>query len=88
MFPTILAGWSLRQDQSIVSEESIEAFVENSYNGSRFYFSTIFSYAIGCLACEILQTGRGQPALVFIVPSMLIGLLLEFLACKIRREYK
>ena len=32
--------------------------------------SSLIGYGIGCFLCEVFQTGQGQPALLFIVPSM------------------
>ena len=43
----------------------------------RLYASSITGLAAGCLACELLQTGAGQPALLYIVPSMLLAVALE-----------
>ena len=28
-------------------------------------------YALGCLLCEVYQTGSGQPALLYVVPAMI-----------------
>ena len=65
VFPSLLAGWSLRKDRKI----------ETDSKGDIYFRSSMVSYAIGCLALELLQTGSGQPALVYLVPSMLIGLI-------------
>ena len=65
VFPSLLAGWSLRKDRKI----------ETDGKGDIYFRSSMVSYAIGCLALELLQTGSGQPALVYLVPSMLIGLI-------------
>jgi hypothetical protein len=43
------------------------------------YRAAIFGYAVGCFLCEIFQTGSGQPALLFILPAMVITLGLEYL---------
>ncbi len=43
-------------------------------NGGTMYSATITGYFIGCFMCEVFQTGQGQPALLYIVPSMLIAL--------------
>ena len=64
IFPSLLASWSLRKDK-----ESSDKL------GNIFFRSSMFSYAIGCLALEVFQTGSGQPALLYLVPSMLSGLI-------------
>ena len=62
-FPSLLAGWSLRKDG------------ESSTKGNSVYFRySMISYVVGCMLLEFLQTGSGQPALIYLVPSMLIGL--------------
>jgi hypothetical protein len=33
--------------------------------------------------CEVFQTGAGQPALLFIVPTMLLSIGFEYLSSKI-----
>eukprot|EP01038_Epipyxis_sp_PR26KG_P004656 gene4656-6543_t len=38
---------------------------------------TVYGYMLGCLLCEVFQTGQGQPALLFITPSMIITLILQ-----------
>ena len=37
----------------------------------KLYPATMGGYLLGCLLCEVFQTGQGQPALLYIVPSML-----------------
>jgi len=61
VFPSILAGWAKRWD---IREEK-----EGRESG--IYRATLSGFAIGCLLCEILQTGSGQPALIYLVPAML-----------------
>ena len=40
------------------------------------FSSSVLGYGIGCLLCEIFQTGQGQPALLYIVPSMFVSVLI------------
>ena len=39
------------------------------------FSSSVLGYGIGCLLCETFQTGQGQPALLYIVPSMFVSVL-------------
>ena len=66
VFPSMLAGWAVRRDKQRTG--SI-----NGRSGRSYHQAALVSYAAGCFLCEIFQTGAGQPALVFIVPSMLVG---------------
>ena len=44
---------------------------------ARSYASSIIGVVVGCIICEVLQTGSGQPALLYIIPSMLAAVALE-----------
>ena len=62
LFPAILAGWGYRFSRS---------------SGRKEVFSSItFGFLIGCVLLEVFQTGSGQPALLYLVPSMIISLLI------------
>ena len=65
VFPSILAGWAYDFDKSIGDNKDISLFS-----------ASLFGYVIGCFLLEVFQTGAGQPALVFIVPSMLLTIFL------------
>eukprot|EP01031_Cornospumella_fuschlensis_P030102 gene30102-36357_t len=67
IFPALLALWARQYDQNRPSGVSRK--------GSAFA-SSLVGFAVGCLACELSQTGAGQPALVYIVPAMLGSLML------------
>lgn len=77
VFPAILGGWSYRFDKAQSTDVSI------SNNTYPLYSSCIGGYIIGCIACELFQTGSGQPALLFLVPSMLISLSIATIKSKI-----
>jgi hypothetical protein len=36
------------------------------------YPATTSGFILGCILCELFQTGSGQPALVYIVPAMFV----------------
>ena len=56
----------------ILEEEKIEVISSKLDVDSKnsLFSSSILGYGIGCVLCEIFQTGEGQPALLYIVPSM------------------
>ena len=63
-----------RNIRIILEEEKIENLdrkLELDIRTSVFS-SSLIGYGLGCFLCEVFQTGEGQPALLFIVPSMLI----------------
>jgi signal peptide peptidase-like protein 2B len=60
VFPSILVGWAYRFDKAINDSKNISLFS-----------TSLFGYLFGCFLLEIFQTGSGQPALIFLVPSML-----------------
>eukprot|EP00638_Chattonella_subsalsa_P006547 CAMPEP_0117737042 /NCGR_PEP_ID=MMETSP0947-20121206/2293_1 /TAXON_ID=44440 /ORGANISM="Chattonella subsalsa, Strain CCMP2191" /LENGTH=380 /DNA_ID=CAMNT_0005552455 /DNA_START=542 /DNA_END=1684 /DNA_ORIENTATION=- len=82
IFPSILAGWALRYDSSktsatsVVDDESpmLPYGNEEKNRGSPFFGASVFGYALGCILCEVFQTGQGQPALLYIVPAMFASL--------------
>ena len=65
IFPSLLAGWALRFDNRANRASS-------AYPSSSFYGASLGGYALGCLLCELLQTGAGQPALLYVVPAMVL----------------
>lgn len=65
LFPSLLATWALRFD---MKNDDLE-------DPNRPTFRAVLAgYLVGCLLCEIFQTGAGQPALVYIVPPTLLFL--------------
>ena len=74
-----------RNIRIILEEEKIENLdrkLELDLRTSVFS-SSLIGYGLGCFLCELFQTGEGQPALLFIVPSMLITV---FITAIIRGE--
>lgn len=68
--------------RAILDEEKIELLnkkMEKDLRNSVFS-SSLIGYGLGCFLCEIFQTGEGQPALLYIVPSMLLTVFLTGLA--------
>ena len=63
IFPSILSTWAVRYDKSAAKPSQA------------IYPSTVFGFVLGLLLCEVFQIGQGQPALLFIVPSMLTSVL-------------
>jgi minor histocompatibility antigen H13 len=63
-FPAMLAGWVRRYDRTPQAAQ-FRAKVA-------LYPATLGGYVLGCVMCELFQTGQGQPALLYIVPSMLL----------------
>ena len=61
----------------ILEEEKIEVISSKLDVDSKnsLFSSSILGYGIGCVLCEIFQTGEGQPALLYIVPSMFTSVL-------------
>ena len=59
----------------ILEEEKIDLLNSKLDVGSRnsLFSSSMLGYGIGSLLCEIFQTGQGQPALLYIVPSMFVS---------------
>ena len=67
-----------RNIRAILMEEKIETLnkkIENNFKNSVFS-SSLLGYGFGCFFCELFQTGEGQPALLYIVPSMLVTVLI------------
>lgn len=65
-FPSMLSGWAARFDNMMKSKYG---------KSSSLFLTSMVGYALGCLLLDIFQTGQGQPALVYIVPTMSICLL-------------
>lgn len=63
----------------ILEEEKIEILeTKLSVNMKNSVFSSsLVGYGIGCFLCEVFQTGQGQPALLFIVPSMFFSVFIS-----------
>lgn len=90
VFPGILSGWCLRYDnhrRGSGSDQSLDALESGSSSDSSssgldvkdrnaLFDGSVLGYGIGCFACEIFQTGGGQPALLYLVPSMLFSILI------------
>lgn len=77
IFPAILGTWARRLDHHVWSEEKESGNATQRHS----YFTSVSSgYLVGCLLCEVFQTGQGQPALVFLVPAMMLSLLVKVLA--------
>ena len=68
LFPAIFAGWAYRFDQ--------ETNRLGDNNKQTVYRNCLFGFVTGCVLLEVFQTGEGQPALLYIIPSMVISLLL------------
>ena len=61
----------LEEEKIEILEKKIERNLKNSV-----FSSGLIGYGFGCFLCEIFQTGEGQPALLYIVPSMFVSVLL------------
>ena len=66
VFPSTLAGWAYRFDNAN----------KDKANDISVFASSLAGYVFGCLLLEIFQTGQGQPALIYLVPSMLSSVFL------------
>ena len=66
VFPSTLTGWALRFDNAN----------KDKANDISVFASSLAGYVFGCLLLEIFQTGSGQPALIYLVPSMLSSVFL------------
>lgn len=75
IFPSVLVRWAkyfdTREGENVNDRKS------------KLYNSAIGGYVIGLVMCEIFQTGSGAPALLFLVPSMLLSLGISILFSKI-----
>jgi hypothetical protein len=60
-----------------LNSNNIKNINNNKVYKSSLFAVTIFGYLLGCFFCEVFQTGNGQPALLFIVPSMLLMMVLS-----------
>ena len=80
LFPSLLATWALRFDSR--SAGGTNSTVQELSGGTEKRDTPTFSavcagFVIGCFLCEVFQTGSGQPALIYIVPSSLVMLSIE-----------
>lgn len=72
IFPALLSGWALRFDHQ--SRQS--AGTDDNGASPSYYSAALAGFAVGCILCELLQTGAGgQPALLYLVPSMVTAVL-------------
>ena len=72
-------GHSTAQNASDEPEQSpqVAESDESSNSDGNFpllYPSAMAGFVIGCLLCEVFQTGAGQPALLYVVPGMFGGI--------------
>lgn len=77
LFPSLLASWALRFDrrsETATSSSSVLDQNDQIETPAAVYtptFSAVCTgFVIGCVLCEVFQTGQGQPALIYIVPAM------------------
>eukprot|EP00747_Dinoflagellata_sp_TGD_P016103 gnl/TRDRNA2_/TRDRNA2_124862_c3_seq2.p1 gnl/TRDRNA2_/TRDRNA2_124862_c3~~gnl/TRDRNA2_/TRDRNA2_124862_c3_seq2.p1 ORF type:complete len:166 (+),score=27.75 gnl/TRDRNA2_/TRDRNA2_124862_c3_seq2:70-498(+) len=68
VFPAMLSGWARRWDCTECAE---------GRDNPGLYGASVGGFALGCVACELLQTGGGQPALIYLVPAMSTAVLLQ-----------
>lgn len=68
VFPSLLSTFALRYDQSRTGWESSLPY---------YFFASVTGFAIGCASCEVAPGigSSGLPALLFIVPAMLVAVL-------------
>lgn len=78
LFPALLTSWALRFDSS--------QSCKNDTTKTPTFSAALNGFLLGCFLCEVFQTGQGQPALVYIVPSSLIAVALSGLKNKNIRE--
>uniref|UniRef100_A0A7S2C8M9 Uncharacterized protein n=1 Tax=Octactis speculum TaxID=3111310 RepID=A0A7S2C8M9_9STRA len=84
VFPSILATWALafdkRQQQTTTPSDvtADDETVSLSTTGGWGYFeASLVGFTLGCVACELGPgASTGQPALLYLVPSMLCTVLL------------
>lgn len=82
VFPAILSGWSLRRDKEAGTAAGQVGMIDESQadpsrNAKRrsLYSASLVGYFLGCLLCDVFMTGNGQPALLYIVPSMAVSVM-------------
>jgi hypothetical protein len=77
LFPSLLASWALRFDRrsetattntSSIIDQNGQERTPASVNTPTFS-AICTGFVIGCVLCEVFQTGQGQPALIYIVPA-------------------
>jgi presenilin-like A22 family membrane protease/uncharacterized membrane protein YciS (DUF1049 family) len=71
LFPSLLLTWAKRNDFTTI--------MKKDQNLTSYTTSCSVGFLIGCFMCEVFQTGQGQPALLFLVPSMFISLTFSYL---------
>jgi len=62
-------------DASICNRTREVTDTDNSKKQVSLFKASLSGFVLGCLACEIFQTGAGQPALLYLVPSMTLTIL-------------
>ena len=77
LFPSLLATWALRFDQRSETVPNSSSFIsdqegkeETQPEGTPAFSAVCTGFLIGCVLCEVFQTGQGQPALIYIVPAI------------------
>jgi hypothetical protein len=93
VFPSMLASWALKFDNRHSTAQASEGGGNDSKmekdrkkggDGDSkqllLYPSTLVGFLVGCLLCEVFQTGSGQPALLYVVPGMFAGMMGKVLA--------
>ena len=69
----------------VIFPSMLAGYTYRKDNGA-LYPVAIAGYFIGCFMCELFQTGQGQPALLYIVPSMLASLGLTAIIDKMKKK--
>lgn len=74
--PSMLAGWAMREDGKLAlkSQDGYdqEAAAARGPISGAYSSAALGGYAAGCFLCEVFNSGGGQPALLFIIPPMLL----------------
>ncbi len=78
VFPSILASFLKRFDEDCNTTNDATTSFDKG-NQSRLFEASLGGYVAGCLACEVVPAiaTRGVPALVFIVPLMILSTVLS-----------
>ena len=89
LFPSILLAWTGRFDKysnsTISTQQNAEGDRDEARNiavtrPSSLHKSALFGFVLSCILSDVaallVADGRGQPALTFIVPSMIISVLI------------
>ena len=72
VFPAMLTGWALRYDTAVTRGITSASEATRTGGSISLYTASLTGYGLGCVLCEVFQTGQGQPALLYLVPSMLL----------------